>query len=445
MSITNLQQKIKTKSAKIGLVGLGYVGLAVACKFAEAGFTVIGLEQQADKVILINQGILPIQGKEPGLAELLKTVVQSGKLTAGTDSHLLRDTDVILVAVETPVMDSSKVPNYKALKSALNTLGTIIKPGILVIIESTIAPGTMAEIVCPILEKASGLQVNQNFYLGHCPERVMPGRLLKNLSIMSRVCGGYTPETSQTMAILYRQIVQADLDLTDTVTAEMVKTTENAYRDVQIAFANEIALICEMVGADVWQVRNLVNKSYQRNMHQPGAGVGGHCIPKDPWLLVHSTTGKGAPPSLIPTARLLNDGMPLHMADLLTEALFEVGRPLRGAKIVLLGYAYLENTADVRNSPSEKLLIRLQQLGAQVIIHDPFIPEFQGNLVEMVAGSAALVVMVRHDEYETIDLTALKPLLNHAILIDGRRVFGPDAARRAGFIFRGVGRGEFVR
>jgi UDP-N-acetyl-D-mannosaminuronic acid dehydrogenase len=246
------------------------------------------------------------------------------------------------------------------------------------------------------------------------------------------------------MIRLYRHIVAADLDQADCVTAEMVKTTENAYRDVQIAFANEIALICEMVGADVWQVRELVNKSPGRNLHLPGAGVGGHCIPTDPWLLVHSTTGKGAPPSLIPTARQLNDGMPLHMADLLTEALFEVGRPLRDARIAILGYSYLENSDDTRNSPSQQLEARLQQLGVQVAIHDPYLPEYQAEINDVIRGVDAIILMVGHDQYQTLDLRAIKPLLNHAILIDGRKIFEPEAAHQAGFIFRGIGRGRRV-
>ena len=442
MTLVELRKKIEAKTAIIGVVGLGYVGLAVACKFAGAGFPVLGLERQPEKVTLINDGILPMKGNEPGMPELLAAIRSDGRLSATTDPAALQEADVILVAVETPVAAGAKSPNYEALKSALTTISEAMQPGALVIIESTIAPGTMAEIVRPLLEEVSGLAVNKRFYLGHCPERVMPGRLLKNLSTMSRVCGGNTPETAQVMAALYRHIVQADLDLASCATAEMVKTTENAYRDVQIAFANEIALICEMVGADVWEVRELVNKSPQRDLHMPGAGVGGHCIPKDPWLLVHSTTGKGAPPSLIPTARQLNDNMPLHMADLLVDALFEVGYPIRGAKVAVLGYAYLENTDDVRNSPSERLINRLQKLGAHVVVHDPYVAEYQGDLHAMLQDADAIIVMVAHQHYKTLNLADIKPYLSHPILIDGRRVFEPGVARQAGFVFRGVGRGE---
>jgi UDP-N-acetyl-D-mannosaminuronic acid dehydrogenase len=421
------------------------VGLTVACKFAEAGFVVFGLEHQPEKVNLINAGILPTHGVEPGLAELLQEVIARQRLTASTIPQVLEEADVILVAVETPIDLNSKTPKYEALKSALVALGQVIKPGTLIVIESTIAPGTMTQIVSPLIEESSGLRVNQDFYLGHCPERVMPGKLLQNLSSMSRVCGGNTPETSRVMACLYRNVVQVDLDLTDCVTAEMVKTTENAYRDVQIAFANEIALICEAVGADVWHVRGLVNKSPARNIHFPGAGVGGHCIPKDPWLLVHSANGHGRPPSLIPTARLLNDSMPCHMADLLLKALAEVGCSIRGAKVVVLGYAYLENSDDTRNSPSQALITYLHELGAQAIVHDPYVPEFRGEIDEVINGADALIIMVRHDMYCNLDLSVLKPLLNHAVLIDGRRVFEPEIARQAGFTFKGIGRGEYPR
>src|SRR5205807_9712185 len=186
---------------------------------------------------------------------------------------------------------------------------------------------------------------------GHCPERVMPGRLIRNLRTMSRVCGGTTPETAETMVALYRHIVEAELDPADAVTADLVKTAENAYRDVNIAFANELALICESVGADVLVVRDLVNKSPGRAVLLPGTGVGGHCIPKDPWLLA-AGAGESASVRLIPAARAVNDGMPSHVAGLVAHGLAAHGRAIPGSRIAVLGYAYLENTGDTRNSPS---------------------------------------------------------------------------------------------
>ena len=266
--------------------------------------------------------------------------------------------DIFTINVETPV-DEQHRPNYGALEAACRSIGAVLKRGALVIVESTVAPGTTERTVRPLLEKASGLKAHVDFYLGACPERVMPGKLLSNLRDVSRVCGGGTPETAALMLKLYRHVVNASLDATDTLTAELVKTTENAYRDVQIAFANEVALICESCGADVWQVRELVNKSPGRSMHLPGAGVGGHCIPKDPWLLAHAAQGD-VPLRVIPAGRATNEAMPLHTLALLKEGLAAAGSALAGARVVVLGFSYLEESDDSRNSPSEVLVDRLR-------------------------------------------------------------------------------------
>ena len=274
MSLAELRKKLEQKEARLAVIGLGYVGLPVAAMLAEVGFDVLGVELRPERVEKINAGICPIEGKEPGLAELMAGVIRSGKLRATTDYTDLKDRDVILIDVETPV-DEKNEPRYEALRAVLKSLGAVLKASALVIVESTIAPRTMMDMVLPLLEESSPKRTNVDFYLGNCPERVMPGKLLQNLRSLSRVVGGMTPETAETMVVMYRYIVQADLDPVDCITAELVKTAENAYRDVQIAFANEVAMICESVGADVWKVRELVNKSPYRQMHLPGAGVGG--------------------------------------------------------------------------------------------------------------------------------------------------------------------------
>jgi UDP-N-acetyl-D-mannosaminuronic acid dehydrogenase len=491
MAKSELKQKIDDRTARLAVIGLGYVGLPVACEFARAGFDVLGIEQQAERVKLINQGISPIEGNEPGLAELLAHVVlfspaaalhpttpnqsgegatpgslsanaeQSGKLRATSDYQELDGCDIVLIDVETPV-DEFNIPRYGALRSALTSLGKALKPGMLVIVESTIAPGTMYQVVEPLLTETSGLRCSralkeddnsgiptpsvEDFYLGNCPERVMPGKLLANLRNVSRVVGGMTPETADTMVVLYKHIVQADLDPTDCITAELVKTVENAYRDVQIAFANEVALICEAAGGDVWKVRPLVNKSPFRQMHFPGAGVGGHCIPKDPWLLAYGLNGFGASEAsqvnslqLIPAARHVNDSMPLHMADLTVQGLAEAGCEINEARIIVMGYAYLEDSDDTRNSPSARLVARLQSLGAEVIIHDPYVAQYQGDLLTMAHDCDAAVVMVQHSPYRKLDLKALKSVMRNPVLIDGRKVFDDITMRVAGWIYRAVG------
>jgi UDP-N-acetyl-D-mannosaminuronic acid dehydrogenase len=433
-----LTKAIRNRTARIVVVGLGYVGLPVACMFAKAGFQVVGIRRDSEKVAQINQGICPIEGKEPGLPELLAEVIRGDKLKATTDYAECRQAQVALIAVETPVDKTTKRPTYKALRATLQGLGQNLQPGTLVIIESTIAPGTMETVVKPILEEASGLKVNEGFYLANCPERVMPGKLLANIENCSRVVGGMSPETAQAAVELYRYIVKADLDFTDCLTAELVKTVENTYRDVQIAFANEVALLCENVGADVWEVRQLVNKSPQRDMHLPGPGVGGHCIPKDPWLLVYGTAD-GLEARLIPTARAINDSMPLHMVELVERALREVGSKVQGARIAVLGYAYKGNTDDTRNSPAIPLITRLEELGAEVAVHDPYVKGYSDELEKVVTGSDCVVVMAAHDQYRDLNLENLKTQLRMPVLVDGRNIFEKEKVQIAGIIYKGVG------
>jgi UDP-N-acetyl-D-mannosaminuronic acid dehydrogenase len=270
----------------------------------------------------------------------------------------------------------------------------------------------------------------------------MPGKLLANLRSLSRVVGGGTPETAQAMISLYRHVVQADLDATDWVTAELVKTVENAYRDVQIAFANEVALISEAMGSDVWRVRELVNKSPTRQMHLPGSGVGGHCIPKDPWLLAHGVRDKNLPLRLIPSARAVNDGMPRHVLEILLGALEKHGIQPEGARVLVLGYAYLANSDDTRNSPSQILVEKLGGMGIDVRIQDPFVSEYTGDIYGKAAGCDALILMVSHTEYQSLDLAGLKEKLRTPILIDTRRVLEFELPEKLGFDFYSLGVGK---
>lgn len=421
MSLERLKELIDAGTARLAVVGMGYVGLPVACAFADSGFEVLGVDIQSERVARINAGMCPIGGREPGLPELLAKVVNAGRLRATDDYAALKDSHVIFIMVETPV-DEAHLPNYAALQSALRSLGPVMQAGALIIVESTLAPGTMDNVVRPALETASGRRAGAHFYLGHCPERVMPGRLLTNLKTMERVVGGMTPQVTEVMLALYRHVVSAPLHPTDCLTAELVKTTENAYRDVQIAFANEIALICEAVGGNVWQVRDLVNRSPGRHMLLPGAGVGGHCIPKDPWLLAYAAQGR-VPTRLISAARAVNDGMPAHMLGLLERLLQRAGKRLEEASVLILGYAYLEDSDDTRNSPAVVLAQLLRERGARVVIHDPYVPGYAGDVYQLAEGCDVAVLVTAHSDYRQLDWGRLPPL------VDGRGVAGRWAAQ----------------
>ena len=441
MALADLRERIERREVTIGVIGLGYVGLPVACIFAEAGFRVVGVDLKADRVAKISAGYCPIEGKEPGLADLLAKVVGEGRLRATTHYADLAAADVVTINVETPV-DEEHRPDYTALMAACRSLGPVLQEGALVVVESTVAPGTIDRVVRPLLEEVTSRREGTGFFLGVCPERVMPGKLLANLRTMSRVCGGSTPEVAETMAALYRQVVRADIDLTDCLTAELVKTVENAYRDVQIAFANEMALLCEDLGADVWRVRELVNKVPHRDMHLPGPGVGGHCIPKDPWLLI-ANASPSFPARLTRAARAVNDAMPQHVAELVVTGLRKAGRDIKGAKVAVLGYAYLEDSDDTRNSPSEPLVAALRAAGAEVLIHDPFVAAYALDWKETVQGADAVVVMVAHSAYRVIDLAKLSALLRTPVVVDARHVLCSSKAQ--GFARLGVGQASQER
>ena len=402
---------------KIGVIGLGYVGLPVALMFAEAGFDVIGVDVNQKRVDEINAKVNPFMG-EPGVSELLARV----NVKAYSHYDVLADRDVILIDVETPVNDEN-IPEYKALKAALSDLAPVVKAGAIVVVESTIAPGTMKELVEPAMP--------DYVHLAHCPERVKPGRLLSNLRYYSRVIGTYEQEVGNILRVLYGNIVnEGDFDIVDPLTAEIVKCTENTYRDVQIAFANQMALICQELGADVWKVRELTNKIPHVQVHLPGSGVGGHCIPKDPHLLMYGARDLGVDLSLLKSARWQNDFMPYWVACMIPD-----GRPL------ICGYSYDANVGDTRNSPT----IDLEKfLDPGYRIHDPFVEGYQGDLYEVAAGCSSVVFMIEHNEYRDVDLERLyksmNPLIN-PVIVDGRNIIDAQKARGAGFIYTCIGKG----
>lgn len=439
---------ISSKKTKIAVCGLGYVGFPVALLFAKAGFKVVGIDIDEKKIKKINNGRSIIEGKEPGLKELVKKTYKSGILKATSDISEYKCADVILVAVETPVEDSTHEPTYTALKSALRDIAPNIKKGALVIIESTIAPKTMEQVVKVILESGSGMIVSKDFLLANCPERLMPGHLLENIQNYNRVIGGMNEKAAFMAKKLYSHIVRGKLEITDCMTAEIVKSGENAYRDVQIAFANELALLCEAMGANVWEVRCLINNCKKRGetrmealrqVHFPGSGVGGHCIPKDSWLLVYGAKDL-IEPKIIPLARKINNFMPQHTFDLLKMACKETKKEINKSKIVVLGYAYNANSDDTRNTPTEPLLKLLNKTKAEVVIHDPYVPDYKKPLEEVLEKAQAIILMTAHDQYKKINLKDLKKLMSpNPIIIDGRNAFDRAVSEKLGFTYKGIG------
>jgi len=448
---------------KVVVVGMGYVGIPVAALFADVpGFTVVGVQRRSKrsgwKIEWLNEGKNPIGGDEPGLSDLVARVVKKGTFKVVDDISTCKDAEAVLIDVQTPT-DANRVPNYDSLREVSAEVGKCLKRGTLVVVESTVAPGTTENLVKPILEKASGLKAGKDFCLAFCYERVMVGRLIKNIVDLPRVVGGINGASTERAMELYSHIVKAKLCPTDILTAEVAKVVENTYRDVNIAFANEMALVCESLGVDVFKVRELVNtlpndpknpaSNPVRNMHFPGAGTGGHCLPKDPWLLKYGldTYGKFKFfPKIIVDSRETNDFMPVHVVDLVEEALAEHGKKLKGEKVAFLGVAFLENSDDTSNTPSATIYAELKKRGAKPVLHDPIVRDFDlpftSDLDEVLTSADAVVLSTKHKVYLNLNLGEMRRKLATPVLVDGRNAFTMEAATKAGLTYRGVGKGK---
>jgi UDP-N-acetyl-D-mannosaminuronic acid dehydrogenase len=307
------------------------------------------------------------------------------------------------------------------------------------------------------LEQESKLKAGKEFSLAFSYERVMVGRLLHNITNYPRIVGGIDEDSAKRAIDMYKNIVKAQLLPTDILTAEVAKVVENTYRDVNIAFANEVALMCESLGVDVFKIRDLVNTlpndpsnpsaNPTRNMHFPGAGVGGHCLPKDPWLLKYGVDAYGkikVEPQVIVKSRELNMWMPTHMTDLVEEGLTDAGQKLEGAKIAILGVAFLENSDDTRNTPSQPLYELLMKKGAKPVLHDPYVRDFDipftTDLNEAIEGADAIVLVTRHNEYLNLDLSLVINKMRTPVLVDGRNAYNKEECENLGFIYKGVGK-----
>jgi UDP-N-acetyl-D-mannosaminuronic acid dehydrogenase len=439
----------------IVVIGMGYVGIPAAALLADVpGHNVIGIQRRSRrsgwKIDWINSGKNPFEGDEPGMDELIARVVLEKKTLRVTDDFAIcKDAGVILIDVQTPTT-TERIPEYLSLRTVSAQAASYLQRGTLVVIESTVAPGTTEHVVKPILEEGSGLKAGEDFYLAFSYERVMPGKLLEYIIDFPRVVGGIDQESTRRAVELYRTIVRKEITPTSVLTAELAKTMENAYRDVNIAFANEMARVCEAMGVDVYEIRELMNARHDRHMHLAGAGVGGHCLPKDPWLLkfgVDTYSAYPVPMRLIALAREINDEMPHHLADLTVRALAERGVGLDGARIAVLGVAYLEDSDDTRNTPAIPLVKALQDTRATVVAHDPYVRGLNGyeltrDLPMALKGADAAVIVTKHRQYYDLDLAWLKETMRTPILVDGRNVFDARVVAAAGFSYKAIGKGK---
>ena len=384
----NLLDKIRDKKARVGVIGLGYVGLPLAVEFAKAGLDVTGFDVDRTKVDLINKGTTYIPDVESGE---LKACVAAGKLRATTDMGKLADMDVIDICVPTPLR-KTKDPDLSYIVMAVDSVAAVPHQGKLVILESTTYPGTTDEVVQPKLE-AGGLRADVDFFLAFSPERVDPGNPHFKTSNIPKVVGGTGPKSTELAAALYGLIVDQVVTVSSTRVAEMVKLLENTFRAVNIGLANEIALMSHNLGIDVWEVIDAAKtKPFGFMPFYPGPGLGGHCIPVDPFYLSWKARQNGFECRFIELAGHVNSSMPAYVVERIADALNTVKKPLNGSTIHLFGVAYKKNVGDMRESPALDILEVLLKRGAVVTYTDPWVASLQhgSHTFESIAEEAAL-------------------------------------------------------
>jgi UDP-N-acetyl-D-mannosaminuronic acid dehydrogenase len=387
------------------MVGLGYIGLPTAAVFADNGIKVKGVDINQHAVDIINQGKIHIE--EPGLEELVKKVVDADMLEAFT---IPQKADAFIVAVPTPFKGENYEPNLDYIESATRSLAKVLEKGNLVVLESTSPVGATEKMAAWLAEERPDLTFPQthgedsDIRIAHCPERILPGQMIRELVENDRIIGGMTPKCADVAAGLYKTFVKGECSITTARTAEMCKLTENSFRDVNIAFANELSLLCDKMGINVWELIEMANKHPRVNILQPGCGVGGHCIAVDPWFIVHDFPEDAR---MIKTARLVNDGKPHYVIEKVKEAVKDIKNP----KIACLGLAFKPDIDDLRESPALEITKMLSDVeGYEVLAVEPNVKELPkvlknrknvklSNLDEAQKEADILVVLVKHKEF----------------------------------------------
>ncbi|MBI4451990.1 nucleotide sugar dehydrogenase [Candidatus Woesearchaeota archaeon] len=423
----------------ITIVGLGYVGLPLACLCAEKGHKVYGFDVDKSKIDSVNKNESPIEDEY--VAGKLRSL--KNKIRATTDpKECIPVSDVVIVCVPTPV-DRNNSPDLTAVMNSVSTVSKFIRQGALLVIESTIYPGTIEEVVLPILQKEKFNIQKNDLLVAHCPERIDPGNKKWTIEMLPRVVGGITKEATQAAADFYRGILNANvLELSSVKAAEATKIMENTFRDINIAFVNEMAQSFDKAGIDILEViKGASTKPFAFMPHYPGSGVGGHCISQDPYYMIEKGRQFGFNHEFLKLAREINNNMPHYTVELLENELKKLKKAIKGAKVGVLGIAYKANVDDVRESPAYEVINILKTRGADVFVFDPHVQKESNvrDLDELLNKSDYLVLVTDHKEFKSMDLEKLK---KHKILvvIDGRNCLDKEKIKSMGIAYHGIGR-----
>jgi len=372
-----LLKKIEKKELTVGVVGLGYVGLPLAVEKAKAGFKTIGFDVQDAKVEMVNAGHNYIGDV---VDDDLKELVESGMFKATTDFSFVKDVDFIAICVPTP-LDEHQQPDISYVKSSTEAIAKYLKKGTMVVLESTTYPGTTEELIRPILEEGSGLKCEEDFYLGFSPERVDPGNLIYKTKNTPKVVGAIGKDATEVIASMYRSVLEGDVcEVSSPAIAEMEKILENTYRNINIGLVNELTMLCQKMGISMWEVIDAAKtKPYGFQAFYPGPGLGGHCIPLDPYYLTWKAREYGFHTSMIESSMMINDRMPEYCVERASKILNRHSKAMNGAKVLVLGVAYKQDIDDYRESPALRVIEILKREKADVEFYDPWVAEYKYN------------------------------------------------------------------
>ncbi len=446
-----IPEAIRSGKLKIGVFGLGWMGLPAACLLLDVGATVIGADIDVHIVNQINSGKSPIH--EPEVQQVLSRA--NPKLLATSDiREAAAQSDVVLIVVPTSI-NAGKKPDYTALEKVSREIGMRLKSGTLVIVESTVGPGVTESVVKPLIEKSSGLEAGSDFLLAYSPIRAMAGRVMKDVRTYPRVVGGIDESSSKAAATVLSTVVNGGIVLVrDIRTAEAVKLFENTYRDTNIALANELACLCEELGIDFSEVREAANSQPYSHLHLPSVGVGGHCIPINPYFLIAAARVVGVDLSIVRLGRRVNDRMPRHTVALVEKALHDCKRSLGRSSVAVLGLSFREDVKEERCSPSREVIQLLQKKGARVRVYDPHFTSKElkamgynafDSLERTVTGVNCLLMTVSHQEFRSIRIQDLARMIHRpgCIVEAGlHHIFDPMEVRSSNIIYYGIGYGR---
>lgn len=451
LELNGIKKLIEENKISVCVIGIGRIGLPTALSFAKSGLRTIGVDINEELINQIKNKDFPLKD-EPGYQEIFEQVISNEKFSVTTKiEDVVSDSQIILLSLPTP-MDENNVPDYTALRTVAKQLKNLVKSGSIVVVESTIEPGFIEnEFVNLIESKEREIKAGKNIGVGVCPETANPGEIMKDFEKLPRLVGATDEKTLQIITEIYKHVFPVELiKMPNCKTANAVKLTTNIFRDVNIAFVNELAILFEKLGIDIKTVLEAADKKYNFQIHFPGAGVGGPCLPVNSYQMLNSAKEIGGDLlKMVKIGREINESMPYHVIDLLKDALNEGNKQLESSKILILGISYKPNVKDIQLSPAEVIISELQKLGAEIKIFDPYFKatsvygiETANNLDEVISEVDAAIIVTAHKEFQDMEPEYFISKMKSPILVDTRGIIDIYAAKKAGLVFRGLGSGK---